>query len=157
MRRAADKLIYFAKKAEKGHASALNLLKGRLYTEQALKKLMVETVPKLDHIKQNFVKIEKRIRHRRGDNAPMVFVTVRGSEKEEALKLQKKEAKERSGLPDSNEFNRGILIEEKTHYENLLEQHPEKEAFFRKKIAKVEFDLWTIDKGRLDKRVNLLV
>ena len=74
----------------------MNLLKGRISTDQVFKKLLVETVPKLDHVPQNYVKIERGRRYRRGDNAPMVFVTVRGSEKEEVMQMQLREAKERS-------------------------------------------------------------
>ena len=153
--RAANKLILFAKKAERGHASANNLLKGRVLTDQVLKKLLMETVPKLDRIPNNFVKIEKAIRHRRGDYAPMVYVTIRGSEKEDAIRLQLKQERESFGF-DSKEFDRKILIEEKTYYEDLLAQKPEMEAFFRKKIAKAEFDLRTLDKKPLEKRINLL-
>ncbi len=43
----ANKLINFAKRAEKGATSPLNLLKGRVVTEQVMKKLLMETVPKL--------------------------------------------------------------------------------------------------------------
>ena len=77
--RAANKLIHFAKKAERGLASPMNLLKGRVATEQVYKKLLMETVPKLANVKQNYVRIEKKIRYRRGDNAPMVYVTIRNS------------------------------------------------------------------------------
>jgi hypothetical protein len=55
--RAANKLINFAKKAEKGFTSPANLLKGRVATEQVLKKLLMETVPKLENIPQNYVTI----------------------------------------------------------------------------------------------------
>jgi hypothetical protein len=37
------------------------------------------------------VRIEKGIRHRRGDNAPMVHVILKNSEKEEVAQMQKKE------------------------------------------------------------------
>ena len=156
MRKAGNKLIHFAKRAERGSGNAMNLLKGRVSTKQVLKKLLVETVPKLDHIPQNYVKIEKGRRHRRGDNAPMVFVTVRGSEKEEVVQMQLREVRERSREMDRKEYNRRVLSEEKVYYEKLMEERPEMEEFFRRKLAKVEFDLWTLDKGRLEKRINLL-
>lgn len=79
--RAANKLIHFAKKADHGFTSPLNLLKGRVATETIYKKLMMETVPKLDNVSQNFVFVEGIHRYRRGDNAPMVYVTIRNSEK----------------------------------------------------------------------------
>lgn len=85
---AANKLIKVAKRAERGATSPLNLLKGRVVTEQVMKKLMMETVPKLESISQNFINIEKKIRRRRGDNAPMVHVTIRGSEKEDIVRMQ---------------------------------------------------------------------
>jgi ribosomal protein L17 len=69
------------------------LLKGRVITEQVMKKLLMETVPKLESVPQNYIKISKKIRHRRGDNAPMVHVTIRGSEKEEIVRMQAKEEK----------------------------------------------------------------
>lgn len=77
----------------------------------------METVPKLDNIPQNYVKISKNIRHRRGDNAPMVHVTVRGSEKEDVSKMQAKEEQDRSKEVDSKSYCRRIFGEEKTFYE----------------------------------------
>lgn len=69
----------------------MNLLKGRIYTEQAYKKLLMETVPKLENVNQNYVYIEKKpFRHRKGDNAPMVHVIIKNSEKEEIAKMQVK-------------------------------------------------------------------
>ena len=66
----------------------MNLLKGRIYTEQAYKKLLMETAPKLENVSQNYVYIEKKpIRRRRGDNAPMVHVMIKNSEKAEAAKM----------------------------------------------------------------------
>jgi ribosomal protein L17 len=88
--KATNKLINFAKKAARGKTSPINLIKGRVATEQVLKKLMMETVPKLENIPQYYVNISKKIRRRRGDNAPMVFVTIRNSEKEEVVKMQEK-------------------------------------------------------------------
>ena len=86
--RATNKLFHFAKKAEKGFTSPINLLKGRVTTEQVYKKLLMETIPKLEHISQNYVTISKSLRYRRGDNAPMVWVTIKGSEKEEMARVQ---------------------------------------------------------------------
>jgi ribosomal protein L17 len=80
--RATNKLIHFAKKADRGFTSPMNLLRGRVTTEQAYKKLMMETVPKLENVPQNYVQIESWVKHRKGDNAPMVHVTIRNSEKE---------------------------------------------------------------------------
>jgi ribosomal protein L17 len=68
-------------------------LKGRVATEQVLKKLLMETVPKLENVPQNYIVISKKIRYRRGDNSQMVTVTVRNSEKEEVSKMQAKELK----------------------------------------------------------------
>jgi hypothetical protein len=55
----ANKLINFAKRAERGETSPINLIKGRVSTDQVLKKLMMETVPKLENIPQNYVTISK--------------------------------------------------------------------------------------------------
>lgn len=90
LRKAANKLIHFAKKADQGFSSPLNLLKGRVTTEKIYKKLTMETIPKLENVSQNFVNVSKITRHRRGDNAPMVFVTIRNSEKEEMVRMQVK-------------------------------------------------------------------
>lgn len=68
-------------------------MKGRVATEQVLKKLLMETVPKLENVPQNYIVISKKIRYRRGDNSQMVTVTVRNSEKEEVSKMQAKELK----------------------------------------------------------------
>lgn len=53
----------------------------------------METVPKLENVPQNYIVISNKIRYRKGDNAPMVTVTVRNSEKEEVSKMQAKELK----------------------------------------------------------------
>jgi hypothetical protein len=87
----------------------MNLLRGRLYGEQALKKLLMETVPKLENVPQNYVSISRNIRYRRGDNAPMVYVTIKKSEKEEVARMQEKEAKEKLNLVDTKVFSRKIL------------------------------------------------
>jgi ribosomal protein L17 len=58
-----------------------------------MKKLLMETVPKLESIPQNYITISKKIRYRRGDNAPMVHVTIRNSEKEDIIRMQVKEEK----------------------------------------------------------------
>lgn len=94
----------------------MNLLKGRVSTEQVYKKLLMETVPKLENISQNFVTIEKGVRHRRGDNAPMVHVIIKGSEKEEVGILQAKEIKDKRKDVDIKVYTRQILAEEKAHY-----------------------------------------
>lgn len=114
--RAANKLLHFAKKADKGFTSPKNLLRGRVTTEQVYKKLLMETVPRLENIPQNFVSVTKILRRRRGDNAPMVNVTIRGSEKEEVARLQAKEAREKSKEPHIRDYHRSILAEEKAYY-----------------------------------------
>ena len=95
----------------------MNLLKGRIYTEQAYKKLLMETVPKLENVNQNYVYIEKKpIRHRRGDNAPMVHVIIRNSEKEDIAKMQAQEAREKRTHKDVKVFGRQMLSEERAYY-----------------------------------------
>ena len=81
-----------------------------------MKKLLMETVPKLEHIPQNYIHISKKIRYRRGDDAPMVHVTIKSSEKEEIVRMQAKEEKERSKEVDSKGFCRRICSEEKSYY-----------------------------------------
>jgi len=155
--KAANKLIHFAKKADKGFTSPMNLLKGRIYTEQAYKKLLMETVPKLENVPQNYVYIERKpIRRRRGDNAPMVHVTIKNSEKEEAAKMLAREEREKRTDKDIKAFGRQVLAEEKAYYEKLMNEQPEKADFFKKKIARVEFEEWSLDKTKGEKRVNLL-
>lgn len=116
--RQTNKLIHFAKKADQGFTSPLNLIKGRVATEKVLKKLMMETVPKLDNVSQNFVVVGDIHRYRKGDNAPMVYVTIRNSEKAEAVKLQKKEEKEKAlaKTRDVKAFHREMLNQEKAYY-----------------------------------------
>jgi muconolactone delta-isomerase len=125
-------------------------------TEQVMKKLLMETVPKLENIPQNYITISKKIRYRRGDNAPMVHVTIKGSEKEEIVRMQAKEEKERSKEVDSKGFCRRIWSEEKSHYEELVKSKPQQAEFFKRKLARTEYDLWALDKARHEKRVNLL-
>jgi len=107
--RATNKLINFAKKADKGFTSPLNLLKGRVATEQVYKKLMMEIVPKLENVKQNYVNISKSIHYRRGDNAPMRAVTIRGTEKEEAIRMQTMERKAKFNSFNTAAYSRKLL------------------------------------------------
>ena len=86
----------------------MNLIKGRVATQEAKEKLLKEIVPKVESIPQNYIKIEKNIRNRRGDDAPMVHVTIRNSEKEEIVRMQKKDAQDKEGMVDSKSFCRRI-------------------------------------------------
>lgn len=108
----------------------------------------METVPKLQNISQNYVKIQKGIRHRRGDNAPIVHVMIKNSEKEEVARLQDKQAKQKRKEVDIKVFHRKVLAQEKAKYERLMSELPDQAEFFKRKIAKVEFDEWTLDKAK---------
>lgn len=78
----------------------------------------------------------------------MVHVTIRASEKEEVVKMQRKEEKERSKDVDVKAFSRRIWTEEKSYYEQLIKTKPEQAEFFKKKLARAEYDLWALDKAR---------
>jgi ribosomal protein L17 len=46
-----------------------------------MNKLIMQVAPRLRQMNQNYVKMTKIIRRRRGDNAPMVIVSIRGDER----------------------------------------------------------------------------
>ena len=71
--------------------------------------------------------------------------------------MQAKEEKQRSNYVDIKTFSRKILSEERAHYEKLIEEVPDQAEFFKRKLAKVEFDEWVLDKKKGEKRVQLLV
>ena len=71
--------------------------------------------------------------------------------------MQAKEEKQRSKHVDIKTYSRKILAEERAHYEQLIEELPDQADFFRRKLAKVEFDEWVLDKKKGEKRVQLLV
>lgn len=81
-----NKLFKFAKAAAAGQSSPKNLLKGRVDTKEAYTKLLLEIAPRLKDIKHNFIVVSKIFRKRRGDNAPLVTVSIKGCEKLEQRK-----------------------------------------------------------------------
>lgn len=57
----------------------MNLLQGRVSTDKAHKKLLLNLIPRLrTYQSANFVRVSKIQHHRRGDNAPMVTVSIVG-------------------------------------------------------------------------------
>ena len=68
----AQKLLKFAKKAEAGKKSPLNLLRGRIHTKKAEKKLLVDLVPRIKHIRGGLIDLKEKGERRKGDNAPLV-------------------------------------------------------------------------------------
>ena len=74
----------YARRAANGEASAMNLLQGRVSTDKVHKKLLLNLVPRLRTITNgNFIRVSKIQRHRRGDDAPVVTVSIVGDEKSE--------------------------------------------------------------------------
>lgn len=57
------------------------MIKGRVSTKKVMNKLIMQVAPRLRQMNQNYVKMTKIIRRRRGDNAPMVIVSIRGDER----------------------------------------------------------------------------
>lgn len=79
MRSHGEKLLNFARKAESGKTSPLNLLKGRVHTEKAYTKLLVDIIPRIKHLEGNFLNFKDLHIKRKGDNAPMVQVSIKGN------------------------------------------------------------------------------
>lgn len=75
----AQKLLCFAKKAEAGETSALNLLKGRIHTKKAEKKLLVDLMPRIKQTTGSFIQIKNLGVRRKGDNAPMSEISIVGN------------------------------------------------------------------------------
>jgi len=47
-------------------------LRGRIHTKKAEKKLLVDLVPRIKHIRGGLINLKETGERRRGDNAPMV-------------------------------------------------------------------------------------
>lgn len=85
-------MLNFAKRAEAGQKSPLNLLKGRVHTKKAEQKLLLDLIPRIKHIQGGFINISQLKYRRRGDNAPMVELSIKGNEKSEYEKKSREEA-----------------------------------------------------------------
>ena len=59
-------------------------------------------------------------RRRRGDNAPMVTVSIVGNEKSEFEKNEKQTRMNKGELIDIKSLNKKWLLEEKSHYESVI-------------------------------------
>lgn len=82
MRKSANHLLKYAKKAANGEKSAMNLLQGRVSTDKVHKKLLLNLIPRLRTFQGgDYVRVSKIQHHRRGDNAPLVTVSIVGDEK----------------------------------------------------------------------------
>ena len=82
----------------------MNLLKGRVSTDKVHKKLLLNLVPRLRTITHgNFVRVSKIQHHRRGDNAPVVTVSIAGDEKTEFKRNEKQTM-----------INNGLVVDIKT-------------------------------------------
>lgn len=45
-------------------------------------------------------------------------------------------------------FSARTLLEEKEFYEKMKEEEPEKEQFWKNKLARVEFEQWVLGKSK---------
>ncbi len=60
----------------------MNLLQGRVSTEKVHKKLLLNLIPRLRTVQgSNLVRVSSINHRRRGDNAPLVTVSIVGDEK----------------------------------------------------------------------------
>ncbi len=92
-------MLVFARKAAQGQKSALNLLKGRVHTKKIEQKLLVDLIPRIKNIQGGFIQIKDLGITRRGDNASMVQIYIKGNEKTELENKRNEEAKRKSLLP----------------------------------------------------------
>lgn len=106
-----EKLLVFAKKAEAGQTSPLNLLKGRVHTNRAYTKLLVDIIPRIKHLKGSLINMRDLHINRRGDNAPMVQVSIKGNEKTEFEKKRRQEAIEKGEIVDIKSYHAKILAQ----------------------------------------------
>jgi ribosomal protein L17 len=60
-------------------------LKSKVDTEKAKTKLLVDLMPRIKHIKGGFIHLKYVEKRRRGDNAPLVHISIKGTEKHEKL------------------------------------------------------------------------
>jgi ribosomal protein L17 len=82
LRKAGNRLLCYARKAANGETSAINLLQGRVSTDKVKKKLLLNLIPRLRSVEGgDLVRVSRIFKRRRGDNAPMVKVSIVGNEK----------------------------------------------------------------------------
>ena len=120
------------------------MLRGRVSTEKVRKKLLLNLIPRLRKIKGgNFIRVSPIQSHRRGDNAPMVTVSIVGDEKSEFKKNEKQNMINNGLIIDIKNINKKLLLEEKTHYESVIAEKPELEKLLRPKIDRIDYEIWT--------------
>ena len=113
-------------------------------------------MPRLRHLQGGFVSVSRVLHRRRGDNTPMVRVSIKGNAREEYQKAMRTESK-KSGVPNMKSFSAKIYIQEKQYLEEQIKQNPEQEEFLRKKISTIEHQEWILGKDRREPPKYLLV
>lgn len=81
--------MIFAKKAYHKQRSPINLLQGRVHTKKSEKKLLVDIMPRVKKTRGGFIVVKDLNERRKGDNAPMVSIYIKGNERTEFEKKRK--------------------------------------------------------------------
>mgnify|MGYP002387283122 CR=1 FL=1 len=82
MVKSANHLLKYARRAANGEKAPVNYLQGRVSTDKVHKKLLLNLIPRLRTYQGgSLIRVSKIQHHRRGDNAPMVTVSIVGDEK----------------------------------------------------------------------------
>ena len=89
----------------------MNLLKGRIHTRKAYDKLLLNLIPRIKNTTNGFISVTKVLHRRRGDNAPMVQVSIKGNEKSEYEKARRIEAVEKGLVPNTKMMKARVLLE----------------------------------------------
>jgi hypothetical protein len=97
------------------------LLQGRVSTDKVEKKLLLNLIPRLRTVEGgDLVRISSIQKRRRGDNAPMVTVSIVGNEKDEFEKNEKQTKMAKGEIIDMKSLSKKWLLEEKAHYESVI-------------------------------------
>ena len=90
-------------------------------TDKVEKKLLLNLIPRLRTVEGgDLVRISPIQKRRRGDNAPMVTVSIVGNEKDEFEKNEKQTKMAKGEIIDMKSLSKKWLLEEKAHYESVI-------------------------------------
>ena len=72
---------------------------------------MLDLIPRIKNIRGGFMQISQLKYRRKGDDAPMVELSIKGNEKNEYEKKRKEEAMEKGRIPNLKAFSARTLLE----------------------------------------------
>lgn len=91
-----------------------------MHTEKIKTKLLVDLIPRIKNYRGGFTLIRDLNQRRKGDNAPMVQLCLKGNEKTEFEKKRYEEKLKKKEIPDIKAFGAKIFVEEKEFMEKMM-------------------------------------